>query len=113
MKGKRKQNLNKLRTLDTCQALNNIQNDPVDRVYLDNGSDTFGMSGNAWIIESTTGRKVDIEGYNSKDTIISEVPIEYAVTDIELPDGKTIIYQGNEATIIGESENSLFSETQM
>ena len=40
-------------------------------------------------------------------------PIGSAVTKVNLPDGETITICANEATPLVESENSLFSESQM
>ena len=53
-KTKQKHNLKKSCRLDTRRSFNKIQNEPVDCGYIHNSSDTFGIGGNAWIIESTT-----------------------------------------------------------
>ena len=99
--------------MDTCKALNNSQPDQEKRAYLDNGSDTFGVGGSAWINESITDWKFDISGYDEEDTIKTDATIVSAVTVVNLPDGETIIICANEATLLGESVNSLLSEAQM
>ena len=81
--------------------------------YLENGSDTFGISGNSWIVESVADRTVDIVFYNEMDTTKSGIAILYSLTSIDLPGQKNIIACDKESTILGESYDLLFSKTQM
>ena len=73
--------------------------------YLDNAADTFGIGGTAWIVESLSGKTVHIEGY-SKDATSSNVPIENAVTVLDLPDDETLILHANEGTVLGDKANT-------
>ena len=80
--------------------------------YLDNAADTFGTGGTAWIVESLSGKTVNIEGY-SEDATSQNVPIGNAVTALDLPDGETLILHANEGTVLGDKVNTLASEKQM
>ena len=88
--------------------------------YLDSGSDTTSIAGDAWIIESLTKRKVLVTSYDS-DTTRKNIPIGTCLTAIDLPDDTTIIIRANEAMVLGEKANmvlgeranTLFSESQM
>ena len=114
MKGKpHKQQLKKVCKSNTYKAFNKNQSDQEERTYLDNGSDTFGIEGDAWITKIITDQKFDIAGYNEEDTKNTDVPVGSAVTAFDLPDGETIIICANETTLLGESSNSLFYEAQM
>ena len=57
-----RQQLKKVFKLDTRKAFNNSQSDQEERAYLDSGSDTFGVGGDACITKIITDRKVDISG---------------------------------------------------
>ena len=54
--------------------------------YIYNGSNNSVIRGYYWIIESIYYRKVDIEGYNEKDTSKSGVPIGSGLTTITILD---------------------------
>ena len=69
--------------------------------YIDSGSDTFGVGGTSWVIDSLTNRKVEIAGYDTKETVKSNIPIGSAITAVDLPTGETILIRANEATIMG------------
>ena len=47
----------------------------MSKVFMDNGSDTCGIGGPAWIIDSVSQRKVSISGYDASDTTQKDVPI--------------------------------------
>jgi hypothetical protein len=81
--------------------------------YIDSGSDTFGIGGKCWVIDTLTDRKVEIAGYDNKATVKSNIPIGSAITAVDLPTGETILLRANEATIMGEDANTFFSVTQM
>ncbi len=92
-------------------------NEPNDefmsKAFMDNGSDTCGIGGPAWTIDSVSQRKVSISGYDANNTTQKDVPIGTGLTAIDLPDGETIIGRVNKATILGETANSLLSELQL
>ena len=81
--------------------------------YIDSGSDTIGIGGHCWIVESKSNRKVEIAGYDKKDTVKSGIYIGTGVTAVDLPDGDTVLLRANEATLLGEDANTLFSVMQM
>ena len=81
--------------------------------YIDSGSDTFGVGGNCWIIDTLTDKRVEIAGYDTKETIKSNIPIVSAITEVDLPSEETIFLRSNQATIMGKDANTLFSVTQM
>ena len=51
-------------------------------------------------------------GYDG-DATRENIPIGTGLTAIDLPDDTTIIIRANEATVLGEKANILFSESQM
>mmetsp|Transcript_29727 Transcript_29727/g.49061 ORF Transcript_29727/g.49061 Transcript_29727/m.49061 type:complete len:354 (-) Transcript_29727:221-1282(-) len=103
-----------VRHINTKKAFNTtITSEDGHFGYLDNGSDTFAIGGDAWVIQSTTGREVCVTGCYREDTLRTNVKIGTGLTAINLPDGVTIIGRANEATILGEKANSLFAESQM
>ena len=67
----------------------------MDHIYLYNGSDTFRIGGNLWIIDIIKYSKLDIEEYYVNETAISYVHIVSFVAAIELPDGENIISGAN------------------
>ncbi len=81
--------------------------------YIDSGSDTFGLGGNAWYIESLTERKVQVAGYHSTDTLKGDIPIGTGITVVDLPDGESLLLRAYESTILGKRANTLFSVPQM
>ena len=89
------------------------KNDPYEYAFIDSGSDTFGIGGQAWIIDHITDRTVQVSGYHSTDTIKHDVPIGCGITAVDLPNGQTILIKANEATILDKNANTLFSVPQM
>ena len=86
----------------------------VEFAIMDGGADTINVGGNAWIIEEIIpNRNVQVSGYDNDETIKSNVQIGTAITATDLPDGTTILLQANEATLMGEKSNTLFSVAQM
>ena len=81
--------------------------------YLDNADDTFGIGGNAWIIEEVSDKTVTVEGYDSDDSTKDNIPIVTGVSAVDFPDNKTIIIVSKYSTIMGESANTLCSEKKM
>jgi hypothetical protein len=81
--------------------------------YIDSGSDTFGIGGKAWIIDYITDRTVQVAGYHTMDTIKHDVPIGTGITAVDLPTGETVLIRANEATILDQHANTLFSVPQM
>ncbi len=80
----------------------------------DSGADTSNVGGPAWIVDTITGRCVDVAGYDEHSgTRRESVPIGGAVTAVDLPApcNETILVRINEATII-EDGNSLLSTFQ-
>ena len=53
-----------------------------------------------------------VTGYDG-DTTRDNIPIGTGLTAVDLPDDTTIILRANEATILGDKANTLFSEIQM
>ena len=81
--------------------------------YLDNSTYTFGIGGDAWIIEDVSDNTVNVEGYNYNDTMKDNIPIGTGVSAVDLLYNNTILIFSNKATIMGESANTLCSEKQM
>jgi hypothetical protein len=52
---------------------------------IDSASDTFGIGGPCWIVESLTDRKVSISGYDKDDTTKENIHIGTGITAIDLP----------------------------
>ena len=113
MKGSscKKQNM-KVSKLNNRKAFNKIKSDQGGCAYLDNGSATFEVGGDAWITEIITDRKIDISGYDDEDITKTDAPMGSTVTSVVLPDNETSIICANGATPLGESANSLYSEVQ-
>ena len=65
------------------------------------------------MIDSLTNSKVEIAGYDTKETVKSNIPIGSSITSVNLPTGETILVRANEATIMGEDAKTLFSVNQM
>ena len=109
---------NNFRQMDTVKMYstrksNDKYSDPYEYAYIDSGSDTFGIGGNAWIIDHITNRTVQIAGYHTTDTIKNDVPIGTGITAVDLPNGTTVLIRANEATILDKDANTLFSVPQM
>jgi hypothetical protein len=81
--------------------------------YIDSGSDTFGIGGNCWVIDTLTSKRVEIAGYDTSQTVRNNVPIGSGITAVDLPSGETVLLRANEATVLGEDANTLMSVTQM
>ena len=81
--------------------------------FIDSGSDTSGIGGNCWIMDTLTDREVAITGYDNKESVKNNVKIGSAITAIDLPSGETVLIRVNEATILGEDASTLFSIAQM
>jgi len=102
--------------MDTARAFSQRTTQAEDKysvVFMDNGSDTCGIGGNAWIIDHVTERKVQVIGYHKTDTKKNSIEIGAGITAIDLPDGETILIRVCEATLLGENANSLFSVNQI
>ena len=83
-----------------------------DTIIVDGRSDTCRIDSEAWIINYTTNKKVDVTGFDrSKQT--QEVTIGGAITTHDLPDGTTILLKVNEASLLGKNACSLLSIAQM
>jgi hypothetical protein len=92
---------------------NEEDEDRYENAYIDTGSDTFGIGTKSWVIDSKTNRSVRISGYDQRQTVQEEVPIGTGITAVDIPSGETILLRANEATILGEDANTLFSTKQM
>ena len=90
----------------------NTSND-YEYAYVDSASDTSGIGGKAWIIDSISDRQVSVEGYEKGSTVLEGIRIGSAITAVDLPNEETILLRVNEATILGEQGNSLLSTTQI
>ena len=71
---------NNFRIMDTVKMYstnknNEKNNDVYEYAYIYSGSDTFGIGGNAWVIDHITDRTVQITGYHTMDTVKHDVPI--------------------------------------
>ena len=66
-------------------------------VLVDGGCDTS-LVGNGFMVESTTSRKVSVQGFND-DMQLEALPIVTAITAVDLPSG-TIIIELNEAIYV-------------
>ena len=97
--GKRKINLNKqVLKIDTCRAYEGTNNSAQEYYsidYLDNASDTFGIGGDAWIIEEVSDKTVTVEGYDADDTKKENIPIVTVVSAVDLTDNNTILIVAN------------------
>ena len=80
--------------------------------YLDNADDTFGIGGNAWIIEEVSDKTVTVEGYDYDDTKKYNIPIGTGVSAVDFPDNNTILIVANKATIIRDYAITLCYEKQ-
>jgi hypothetical protein len=105
------------RYMDTAKMFSKItQEEPEDTyeyAFIDSAADTFGVGGKAWVIDSLSDKKVQVAGYHTVDTVKNDIPIGSAITAVDLPNKQTILLRANEATIMGENANSLFSVPQM
>ena len=81
--------------------------------HINNAYDTFGIGRDSWIIEEVSDNNVTVEGYDADDTTKDNIPIGMGVSDVDLPDKNTILVVSNEATIVGESSNTIFYEKQI
>ena len=104
---------NQVRYVDKAKLLAKTKSDEYEYGFLDSGSDTTGIGGKCWVMDVMTDRTVDIAGYDNKETIRKSVNIGSAITATDLPSGETILLRVNEATILGEDANTLFSTVQM
>ena len=106
-----------VRYMDTVRMYTMTQeqqnNNQYEYAFIDSAADTFGIGGKAWVIDTITDRKVQVAGYHSVDTVMNDIPIGSAITAVDLPNQQTILLRANEATIMGEHANSLFSVPQM
>ena len=109
---------NEYRIMDTVKMYSNHSTEKgemsgYEYAYIDSGSDTFGIGGKAWTIDHITERTVQVAGYHTRDTIKHDVPIGTGITAVDLPNGETILIRANEATILDQNANTLFSVPQM
>ena len=84
-----------------------------DFAFMDSGSDTSGLGGEAWNITHITKRKVRVTGFENEKTAKNNVPIGTGITAVDLPNDTTVILRVNEATLLGENANTLLSPTQI
>jgi hypothetical protein len=101
-----------MRHVDYSKALKKrtqASEDIYEYAYIDSGSDTCGIGGEAWIIDTITERKVQVTGYDTLNTVKEDVPIVSAITAIDLPTGETILMRVNEATNLGRDAYTLLS----
>ena len=80
---------------------------------IDSGCDTCAIGGSAWHITEKTGREVNITGHTEDLTSRNNIPVVSALTAVDLPTGEVILIKVNEASNLGENENTLLSVTQM
>jgi hypothetical protein len=99
----------------TMPVTRNVRNQASRTIFamIDNGSDTFGISGNAWVIDAMTDREADISGYDEDTTSRTGVPIGAGTTCTTLPTGESVLLHVYEATIGGHNAKNLFSVAQM
>jgi len=95
------------------QLATDTSNDTYQIAYVDNASDTFGIGGQAWIIESRMDMKVNVAGYDTHETLKKDVEIGTGVTALDLPNGETVLLRANNGTLLGDNGNALFSICQM
>jgi len=67
------------------------------------------FGGKAWIVESLSEKKVNIEGY-SEEVTSSNVLIGNAVTALDLPHSEKLILHANDRTALGDNANTLPSK---
>ena len=79
-------------------------------VLVDGGCDTS-LVGDGFVLESTTSRKVSVQGLNN-DMQLEELPIATAITAVDLPSGTIIIDLSNEAIYVQGNTTSLLSTYQ-
>jgi len=89
------------------------QDTAYDYAFMDSACDTCGIGGQAWVIDTMTGRKVQIAGYDTTNTVQNNVPIGTGITAVDLPTGETILLRVHEATILNDDAHSLFSTLQL
>ena len=81
----------------------------VGELLIDGGCDTS-LCGNGFVVESTTERKVNVQGFNS-DMKITHLPVVTAIAAVTLMD-ETIIIEVNEAIYVKGNRTSLLSTFQ-
>ena len=96
-----------------CTIIRTTKTGDEDFAFMDSGSDTSGLGGEAWNITKVTKRKVRVTGFENEKTAKNNVPIGTGITAVDLPDDTTVILRVNEATLLGEKANTLLSPTQI
>jgi len=84
-----------------------------DYAFMDTACDTCGIGGRSWVIESLSGRKVQIAGYDTTHTVKNDIPIGSGITAVDLPTGETILLRVHEASVLNDDAHTLFSTLQL
>ena len=96
------------RSVNRAYKMNNISSDK-GKLLIDGGCDTC-LVGNGFIIESTTSRTVDVQGF-ADDIKVQSLPIVSAVTAVDV-DGEVILLEIHECIAVENNQTSLLSTFQ-
>lgn len=87
-----------------------IEHDGYTELYIDSGADASSIGGEAWIVDSPTGRTVNVTGYDElSGSVRKGVMVAGGITATDLPTGETVLLRVNEATIMDDANNLLSS----
>ena len=96
------------RFVNRAYKMNNVSSDK-GKLLIDGGCDTC-LVGNGFIIESTTSRTVDVQGF-ADDIKVESLPIVSAVTAVDV-DGEVILLEIHECIAVENNQTSLLSTFQ-